>query len=196
MGDAPMEPPVRHTPLDEPSALDESSAVTTPNVADSPLDAMTAFFLGRVSGNGVFEDRSGRPRRTFMLAITGRLEGAALVLDEDFTYDDGARERRTWRFERDGPTAFKASAADCVGPAIGEITPGRWRMRYGFMLRLRNRLVPVDFDDRLYVVGPRIAINRATMRKWGIKLGTVLIVYERETALATGTPGPTLADPG
>jgi hypothetical protein len=171
MGDDNRSSPVRNIPFEAPA------------MADVSLDTMTAFFIGRIVGHGVFEDRFGRPRRTFGLSIVGRLDRAHLILEEDFTYDDGARERRTWRFERRGPSSFVATAADCIGEAIGEISPNRWRLRYGFMLRLKDRLVPVDFDDRLYVVSPRLAINRATMRKWGVRLGTVTIVYERVAAL-------------
>jgi len=37
----------------------------------------------------------------------------------------------------------------------------------------------VAFDDRLYRVGDRIAVNRATMSKWGVKLGELSLFFQR-----------------
>jgi hypothetical protein len=150
----------------------------------APFDDVTRFFLGRVTATGVFEDRRGTPRRRFSITIDGHMTGDALILDEDFAYDDGARERRRWTFLRKGDR-FTATAADCIGEARGEIGPGFWHMRYGFMLRLHNRMLPVAFDDRLYIIDGHTALNRATMRKWGVTLGTVLIVYQRDRSAQT-----------
>jgi hypothetical protein len=159
----------------------------------APLD-ITEFLAGRTRAHGVFEDRFGRPRRSFTVTMNGHWQGDVFVLDEDFLYDDGARERRTWRIRRSGSGQFVATAPDCVGEAHGTSAPGRWHMRYEFMLRLRKRMVPVVFDDQVYAVTDRLALNRATLSKFGVRLGQVLIVYERESASGTGARKPSLAD--
>jgi hypothetical protein len=41
----------------------------------------------------------------------------------------------------------------------------------------------VDFDDRIYRMGEGRAVNRATMSKWGIKLGELSLFFVRDTDL-------------
>ena len=43
-----------------------------------------------------------------------------------------------------------------------------------------NRTVSVELDDRLYSLGNGNAVNRATMRKWGVKLGELSLFFRRE----------------
>ena len=154
-----------------------------------PALDITEFFLGRTKAYGLFEDRFGRPRRSFNVVIDGAWDGEIFVLREDFLYDDGSRERRQWRIAPQGGGDFTATAPDCVGVSYGKAGPGRWRMRYAFMLRLKKRLVAVSFDDQVYKVDGRLAINRATASKWGVRLGQVLIVYERDAAAAPRSIG-------
>jgi hypothetical protein len=143
-----------------------------------PLD-LTRFLEGRTTAHGIFEDRFGRVRRSFTVEIDGAWNGSDFVLNEAFRYDDGMRETRAWRLTpvRDG--RFTATCTDCIGTAQGESMPGATRLRYKFRLALGKRALVVDFDDRVIQMGDHLAINRATVRKWGMKLGEVFIVFQR-----------------
>ena len=55
------------------------------------------YFAGEIRAWGLFEDRFGRVRRQFQVDVEGRIEDGELVLEEDFLYDDGERDRRVWR---------------------------------------------------------------------------------------------------
>lgn len=148
----------------------------------TPRFELTAFLEGRVSAWGIFEDRFGTLRRRFDVEMEGRWEGGAFRLDESFIYDTGEREKRTWIVTPRGSGRFEATCADCVGSAHGTCDNDSIRMRYQFRLRLAGRAVVVTFDDRIYRMGPDIAINRATMSKWGIKLGELSLFFRRHPA--------------
>lgn len=143
---------------------------------------LTSFLHGHTSAWGVFEDRFGRLRRRFDVEMHGRWEDDVFVLDESFLYDTGAREQRTWRVVPAGAGRFTATCPDCIGSASGECDDHSIRMRYRFRLKLETREISVDFDDRIYRMGPTIAVNRATMRKWGIKLGELSLFFRRHAA--------------
>ena len=140
----------------------------------------TQFLAGRTHAYGVFQDRFGRVRRSFKVVTTGRWDGSVFVLDETFDYSDGAHESRQWRIAKGAGNHFSATCTDCVGVAHGVADTRGWRMRYGFRLRLKTRTVVVRFDDRMICVGRHLAINRARVSKWGVTLGEVLIVFERQ----------------
>ena len=145
-----------------------------------PLFELTTFLEGRTSAWGVFEDRFGKLRRRFTVEMVGRWQDRVFSLDETFTYDDGTEETRIWRVSPIGRGQFTATCAECVGTAYGSCDADTIRMSYRFRLKLDARAVVVDFDDRIYRVGAGIAVNRATMSKWGVKLGEVSLFFRRD----------------
>ena len=64
-----------------------------------PLDLRT-YFNGKVEGTGLFADRSGKVVKRFQVLMDCRWNGDAGVLDEDFTYSDGSKQRRVWSLSR------------------------------------------------------------------------------------------------
>ena len=101
------------------------------------------------------------------------------MLDEQFVYDTGESETRTWLVTPLGDGRFRATCADCIGSANGESDADSVRMSYRFRLKLKDREIVVAFDDRLYRMGDTTAVNRATMSKWGIKLGELSLFFQR-----------------
>jgi hypothetical protein len=140
---------------------------------------LTSFFEGRTRAWGVFEDRFGRVRRRISVEMNGSWEDETFVLDETFVYDTGAREERTWRITPSGGGRFTATCPDCIGSATGQSDENSIHMRYRFRLKLEARELSVEFDDRIYRMGDTIAVNRATMRKWGVKLGELSLFFQR-----------------
>lgn len=153
----------------------------TPVQAGS-LFELTTFLDGRSLAWGIFEDRFGKLRRRFKVELLGRWHDDLFELEEQFTYDDGTRETRVWRVTPMGAGRFSATCPDCVGAAHGTCDADSIRMSYRFRLKLDARRIDVDFEDRIYRVGDGVAFNRATMRKWGIRLGEVSLFFRREDA--------------
>lgn len=147
---------------------------------------LTSFLDGQTKAWGVFEDRFGRLRRRFEVAMHGSWQGNVFVLDERFVYDNGRVEQRTWLVKPLPAGRFEATCADCVGVARGESSRDTIHMSYAFRLRLSSRVLTVDFKDRLYRISERMAVNRATVSKWGVRLGELSLFFERHAT-------PTLA---
>lgn len=145
---------------------------------------LTCFLNGRTRAWGLVEDRFGRVRRSFSADLVGQWKGDVFVLDETFEFDDGEVDRRVWHVVPGSDGRFTATCSDCAGPAEGRATRDMVRMSYCFRLKLGKRTVLVDFDDRIHLVDDGLALNRATISKWGVKLGELFVVFTRE-----GTPG-------
>ncbi len=141
---------------------------------------LTDFFAGRTVAWGIFEDRFGRLRRRFNVEMRGAWNGSQFQLDETFTYDTGETETRTWMVTPGPDGRFTATCADCVGVATGTCDAESIRMRYRFRLTISGREVVVTFDDRIYRMGDGLAVNRATMSKWGVMLGELALFFKRE----------------
>lgn len=142
----------------------------------------TRFFLGPTQAWGIVEDRRGRLRRKFSMAIDGKWNGDAFELHEAYTFDDGEKGTRVWRIDPGLNGHFTAVCDDCVTPAVGRYDADAIHMTYRFRLKVGQRTYDIDFDDRTHRMSDAIALNRATMRKWGIKVGELWVVFVRGPA--------------
>jgi Protein of unknown function (DUF3833) len=147
------------------------SAPPTPDMV--PFD-LTTFLFGTSTARGIFEDRFGRLRRRFDVKLHGSWQDGVFKLEEQFVYDDGSVEQRVWWLKPVAADRFEARCDDCIGVAAGTCTADIIRMSYLFRLRLPSRVIAATVD----------AINRATVRKWGIRIGEITLVFERERAAA------------
>jgi len=138
------------------------------------------FLLGRSRAEGVFQDFTGRVRRRFAIQLDGRMDGDALVLTEDFLFDDGSTEQRVWRIRPLGADEYEASADDMIGDARGGVRGGIMRWSYLFSLKLGARRLRVRFHDIFMQTADDTLLNIARVTKFGLELGRSTIIFRRQ----------------
>ena len=138
------------------------------------------YFLGDTSAYGIFEDRFGKVRRQFKVDITGTYNNSTLTLVEDFTYDDGELDTRTWVIEVLGDGNYRGTANDVPGPAIGRAMGNAFHWEYSTRLKVDGDTWTVGFDDWMYLLDDNVLINRATVTRFGIRIGEVTIAFQKD----------------
>lgn len=150
---------------------------------ERPVFELHRYLNGRLRAHGVFMKRSGEVARRFVVDMEGRWRGAPGAeegeLDERFTYSDGRTERRLWRLRHLGGGRYSGQADDVIGEARGESAGNAFHWTYTLRLSLDDGSIDVQFDDWMFLVDHRVMLNRATMSKWGVRLGEVLISFEK-----------------
>lgn len=146
--------------------------------AQPTLD-LREYFNGRVEAHGMFQDRAGQVVRRFTVLMECQWTGDQGVLDERFTYADGSQERRVWRLTRHADGRYSGTADDVVGEATGQVAGNVFRWAYTLKLPVDGKVYEVQFDDWMYLISPRVMLNRATMSKFGIRLGEVTLSFYR-----------------
>lgn len=147
--------------------------------AQRPALDLRRYFDGLVTAHGIFSDRSGEVKRRFTVAMQCRWQGDDGVLDEQFAYADGERQRRIWRLRHLGDGAYSGRADDVVGEARGQTSGNAFRWAYTLRLPIDGRTWEVDFDDWMYLIDERVMLNRATMSKFGLRLGEVQLAFTK-----------------
>jgi Protein of unknown function (DUF3833) len=137
------------------------------------------YFDGPVTAHGMFSDRWGEVRRRFTVAMACSWKGEEGVLDEQFLYDDGERQRRVWHLRHLGQGAYVGRADDVVGEARGQTAGNAFRWGYTLRLPVDGRVWEVDFDDWMFLIDERVLLNRATMSRFGLRLGEVQLAFSR-----------------
>ena len=146
---------------------------------EQPVLDMRAYFNGRVDGWGLFTDRSGKVVKRFTVAMDCRWNGDEGVLDEDFTYSDGTKQRRIWRVRKLADGRYVGRADDVVGEASGQASGNTLRWNYTLALPVQGRTWHVQMDDWMHLVDSEVLLNRTAMSKFGVHLGDVTLSFRR-----------------
>ena len=174
------------------SGLASLSGCASHQIADHagqlPVLDMRQYFNGVVDAYGLFTDRSGKVVKRFTVVMncswsgpSGKEQG---VLDEDFVYSDGTKQKRIWHLQREPAQggqglqgSYTGRADDVVGVATGQEQGNAFYWTYTLNLPIEGRIVEVQFDDWMYLMNDRVMLNRATMSKWGVTLGEVTLSF-------------------
>jgi Protein of unknown function (DUF3833) len=147
--------------------------------SESPQLDLRSYFNGPLTAHGLFTDRSGKVVRRFTVKMTGTWSGNQGVLDEDFSYSDGKKEKRVWRLTDLGNGRYSGRADDVVGEAAGVAAGNALNWRYTLALKVDERVIHVQFDDWMYLMDERVMLNKAAMSKFGVYLGEVTLAFTK-----------------
>ncbi|BAI76015.1 lipoprotein (plasmid) [Azospirillum sp. B510] len=151
---------------------------------NAPELRIERYFAGRTQAWGQFEDRFGRLRRSFTVAIDGGWDGRELVLDERFLYADGETDRRVWRIVKSGEGRYEGRADDVIGTARGQSAGNALNWTYEMALKVGGDRWRVRFDDWMWLQPGDALVNRANVYRWGLWIGTVSLFFLPEGRLA------------
>jgi hypothetical protein len=129
---------------------------------------------------GIVQDRSGEVTRSFRVDMVGRWDGDTGVLEEDFTWSDGATERRVWTFRKVDEHTYIGTAGDVVGEARGEAFGNALRWRYTLALPWNDGTINVLLDDWMWLIQDDVLVNRSEIRKFGFRVGEVTLFFQKK----------------
>ena len=147
--------------------------------ADKPVLELRDYFNGTLDAYGVFTDRSGKVVKRFTVVMKGTWTGDDGVLDEDFSYSDGTVQKRIWRLKRLANGKYSGMADDVVGTADGQQSGNAFNWTYTMALPVDGKVYEVQFDDWMYLMTDKVMLNKATMSKWGWRLGEVTLSFTK-----------------
>ena len=142
--------------------------------------ALEDFFVGETTGRGSFKSWVNKVDRSFDIKTLGTWDGRALTLVEDFVFNDGERDRKTWVFTKLDGKRYSGVREDVVNTADIAVDPDKVRMAYlidlpdgdGNTTRLR-------FNDTLTLIEPGKVLNKATVSKFLIPVASVEVTFTR-----------------
>ena len=137
------------------------------------------YFNGTLDAYGVFTDRSDKVVKRFTVVMKGTWNGDEGVLDEDFSYSDGTVQKRIWRLKRLGNGKYSGVADDVVGTADGQQSGNAFNWTYTMALPVDGKVYEVQFDDWMYLMTDKVMLNKATMSKFGFRLGEVTLSFTK-----------------
>lgn len=142
------------------------------------------YFTGEVKGWGIVQNRKGKLVRQFVVAINGTInEENELILDEQFSWSDGEKTSRTWTISRIGEKSFVGKAGDVVGSAVGAAAGNALNWKYVVNLDVDSSTWKIGFDDWMFLQADGVLLNKASMYKFGLRVGDVTISFHKAGGL-------------
>lgn len=148
--------------------------------SNTPKLDLFNYFTGKTQGWGIVQDRKGTLTRQFTVDITGTITSdGKLHLHEDFDWSDGEQSTRTWIIDRSDNHTYNGVAEDVLKSADGELYGNVLNWKYQLNLKVDDANWKITFDDWMFLVSDEILLNKATMTKFGFKVGEVTIVFQK-----------------
>lgn len=144
-----------------------------------PRLVLEDYFVGNTKGWGMVFDRFGNLRRQFTVDMNGTWDGETLVLEEDFVFDDGEKQRRTWMVMKKGSNEYVGTAGDVVGKARGLAYGNALAWNYRMNLKIGESYRGVDFDDWMFLQPGGVLLNKAKMSRFGVRLGQLFVAFSK-----------------
>jgi len=144
-----------------------------------PTLDLTAYFNGPLTAWGYFADRSGEVKRRFTVKMTGVWQGNEGVLTENFDWSDGEKSQRIWRITKVDAHRYIGHADDVKGEASGTAYGNALQWKYTLLLPVDGKTYEVQFDDWMYQMDDATMLNKSEMRKFGFKLGEIVISFRK-----------------
>jgi hypothetical protein len=148
---------------------------------ERPTLDLSEYFSGTIDAYGIFTDRSGEVKKRFTVLIKSNwtvVDGKKVgTLDESFEYSDGTKQKRIWILTEQSPGNYIGRADDVVGNAQGQLAGNALNWTYTLALPVDGTIYHVQFNDWMYLVTPKVMLNKAKMSKFGIELGEVTLSF-------------------
>ena len=138
------------------------------------------YLEGKVKAWGILQNRSGKVTRQFTADLDGKWDGSFLTLDETFNWSDGEVQTRQWKIKKINEHNYEGTASDVVGLAKGFSYGLAFKFEYVFLVPVKGKEIKITFDDWIFKQDDKVAINRATMTKFGIKVAELTVMFVKD----------------
>ncbi len=138
------------------------------------------FLAGEVKAWGVLQNRSGKVIRQFSAILDGKWDGQELILNETFNWDDGEVQTRQWKIKKIDQHNYEGTAGDVVGKAKGYSYGPAFKFEYVLLVPVKGKEMKITFDDWIFMQDEKVAINRAKMTKFGIRVADLTVVFVKD----------------
>ena len=138
------------------------------------------YLSGNIKAWGILQNRSGKVTRQFSAELNGKWDGKQLILDEKFNWSDGEIQKRQWQINKIDQHNYEGTAGDVVGTAKGYSYGPTFKFEYVLLVPIKGKNIKITFDDWIFQQDDKVAINKATMTKFGIKVAELTVLFLKD----------------
>jgi hypothetical protein len=146
--------------------------------AENPIKLIPEeYFSGDVEGVGVFYDRFGDIRTSFVVSLKGHWQPdtKVLTLKEDLVYENNEKLFREYKITKVNDNHYIVETEDFDAPGKIEVYGNTMRWKYGLNQQIKDSKILLYFNDWMHLQPNGVILNRASASKFGILIGEVFM---------------------
>jgi len=156
------------------------ASFTTSQAADLKLED---YFAGKTYAFGKFTAINGTVRK-FRVNLIGTSKGKVFSLREDFVYEDGVKDTKTWQFTKLANGKYSGTREDVKGTTTVTIKGNVAKFNYLVDLSPNGKENLVRFYDTLTKQSDGTMLNTAWVTKYGVPVAKVSVNFATTLAKA------------
>ena len=118
-------------------------------------------------------------KRTFTVDLKTTWNGKILTLREDFVYNNGEKDRKTWRFTKTGENTYQGTREDVIGETTLTVNGKKATFTYLVDLDPTGKTNKVRFRDTMILQDDGSILNTANVYKFGFPVAKVQVNFEK-----------------
>jgi Protein of unknown function (DUF3833) len=118
-------------------------------------------------------------KRSFVVDLKTSWNGKVLTLREDFVYNDGQKDRKTWRFTKTSANTYQGTREDVIGETTLTVNGKKASFTYLVYLDPKNKANKVRFRDTMILQDDGSVLNTANVYKFGFPVAKVQVNFEK-----------------
>lgn len=143
------------------------------------LDLKT-FFSGDIEVFAITQDNQEKIIGSYTAKMNGKWEDNKGVLQQNFVYENGKKDSRTWLITTDSDGTFSAVGHDVSVPVKGKQFGNAMQMIYTLSIKSDSgKKNNIDHEDNFYLVDNTSAVAIAYTRQDGVATGKTIISYKK-----------------
>ena len=139
------------------SALDATDVGTKMDIKN--------FFSGDIEGFTISQDQNGKITNVSTVKMNGTWDENKGVLKQNFSYNGGRKDSRTWLITIDADGNFDAVGHDVSSAAKGVQISSMAQMTYSLLVPINGIKQEIRYEDRMYLVDDKSMIVISTFKK-------------------------------
>lgn len=148
--------------------------------SENPKLNLRTFFNGKLFAQGIVQDRSGKVIQRFDVDINASWKDNQGIIDEKFSYSDNTKSERVWKLTEKTPFKYEGTAHDVIGVANGEVSGNAFLFEYRLNVPVGDTTYSINFEDWMYLLDQKTLLAKASMTKWGFRVGEVTLVMTKK----------------
>ena len=135
-----------------------------------------AEIIGGISRNAVI----GKAHRLNLSAkLKTKISSSSHHAIKRSSISDGEIQKRQWKIDKIDDHNYEGIAGDVVGKAKGYSYGPAFKFEYVLLVPVKGKEMKITFDDWIFKQDEKVAINRATMTKFGIKVAELTVFFQK-----------------
>lgn len=118
-------------------------------------------------------------KRSFTVDLKTNWNGKVLTLREDFIYNNGEKDRKTWRFTKTGENTYQGTREDVIGETTLTVNGKKATFTYIVDLNPKGKPNKVRFRDTMVLRDDGSILNTASVWKFGFPVARVTVNFEK-----------------